>query len=91
MSELLERFHPPVAHLDLDKTGGTIGADAEDFVVDEIPAYTPAGDGPHWLVRMRKTGRTTSDLVRAVGDAAGVHERDVGTAGMKDKWAGTTQ
>jgi len=82
---------PPVWTSDLAGTGGAIGPDPADFVVDEIPLYAPSGSGEHLYVRLRKRSRTTKDLVRAVASAAGVAPQEIGTAGMKDKHAVTTQ
>ncbi|NUP11004.1 MAG: tRNA pseudouridine(13) synthase TruD [Polyangiaceae bacterium] len=63
----------------------------EDFVVDEVPAYEPSGQGDHLFVTFRKTGLTTDDAVRRLARALGVDARDAGVAGMKDKVAVTTQ
>lgn len=63
----------------------------EDFVVEEIPAYEPAGSGGHTFVRVEKRGRTTEALARELARAAGVRPGDVGYAGRKDRHAVTTQ
>jgi len=63
----------------------------EDFVVEELPAYAPCGEGGHTFLRIRKRGRTTEEVVRALARAAGVAPRDVGYAGRKDRHAVTTQ
>lgn len=63
----------------------------EDFVVEELPAYEPSGEGTHVFVRFTKTGLTTLDAVRAVARALGCDPREAGFAGMKDKQAVTTQ
>lgn len=75
----------------LPGAGGTIGGELEDFRVDEIPAYEPAGEGEHLYVRVEKRGLTTPDLVRSLARAANVSERDIGYAGLKDRRAVTTQ
>ena len=82
---------PPLWTSDLAGTGGAIGPDPEDFLVDEVPLYAPSGSGEHLYVRLRKRSRTTKDLIRAVANAAGVPPQEIGTAGMKDKHAVTTQ
>jgi tRNA pseudouridine13 synthase len=82
---------PPFFSAALPAAGGRIGPSLEDFVVDEIPAYLPSGGGDHWYVRIRKRGLTTRDAVLALARAAGVQERDIGYAGMKDKQGVTTQ
>jgi tRNA pseudouridine13 synthase len=43
----------------------------EDFVVEEIPAYAPSGEGEHVFVRFTKTDRTTLDVVRALARGRG--------------------
>jgi tRNA pseudouridine13 synthase len=81
----------PQASKDLPGTGGRLGTEAEDFQVIEIPAYLPSGEGSHCYLRLRKRGLTTFDAVRSLAEALGVAPRDVGTAGLKDKWAVTEQ
>jgi tRNA pseudouridine13 synthase len=82
---------PPLWTTALPGTGGAIGAELEDFQVDEVPAYLPSGSGEHLYVRVRKRGMTTRDAVLALSRAAGVPERDIGYAGMKDKHGVTSQ
>ena len=82
---------PPFFTADLEGTGGAIGPDPEDFVVEEIPAYLPSGEGDHFYVKVKKRGMTTRDAALALSRAAKVSERDVGYAGMKDKHGVTTQ
>lgn len=82
---------PPIVTADLAPAGGAIGPDPEDFVVDEVAAYSPSGSGAHLYVRVRKRTWTTPDMVHAVARAANVPPQDVGYAGLKDKHAVTTQ
>jgi tRNA pseudouridine13 synthase len=63
----------------------------EDFRVDEVPLYAPAGEGGHTFVLVEKRLRTTDDVARALARACGVRARDVGYAGRKDRRAVTTQ
>jgi tRNA pseudouridine13 synthase len=63
----------------------------EDFVVEELPAYAPTGQGEHVYVRFTKRDRTTLDVVRDLARALGCDPREAGFAGMKDKRAVTTQ
>jgi tRNA pseudouridine13 synthase len=84
-------MEPIVWTRELPGIGGAIGPSPEDFVVDEVPLYAPCGTGEHLYVRIRKRSRTTRDLVRAVANAADVSASEVGSAGMKDKHAVTTQ
>jgi tRNA pseudouridine13 synthase len=82
---------PPVAEPELPPVGGRVGAEPEDFLVDEVPAYPASGKGEHQYLLVRKRLLTTPDLVRRVARASGVNERDIGYAGLKDKYAVTTQ
>lgn len=82
---------PPLWTTALPGTGGAIGPNLEDFQVDEVPAYLPSGSGEHLYVRLRKRGMTTRDAALALSRAAGVPERDIGYAGMKDKHGVTSQ
>jgi tRNA pseudouridine13 synthase len=81
----------PFVTADLPGSGGALRASAEDFRVDEVPAYLPSGAGPHLYLRIEKRGRSTRDAVRELARALGVPERDAGYAGLKDKDAVTTQ
>jgi tRNA pseudouridine13 synthase len=87
----IERSIPPLSTADLAKLGGSLGPDPEDFVVEELPAYLPSGQGEHVYVRVEKRRMTTRDAALALARAADVSERDVGYAGMKDKHGVTTQ
>ncbi|HSO33052.1 MAG TPA: tRNA pseudouridine(13) synthase TruD [Labilithrix sp.] len=70
---------------------GRIKSCPEDFVVEEIPAYEPSGEGTHLFLKFEKKGLTTDAAVRSITKALGIEMRDVGIAGMKDKVALTTQ
>jgi tRNA pseudouridine13 synthase len=82
---------PAVMHPEVPALEAAIGPQVEDFVVDEIPLYAHSGAGEHVYVRVEKRGYTTPAMVRSVTRAAGVDERDVGYAGLKDKHAVTRQ
>jgi tRNA pseudouridine13 synthase len=71
-------------------TGGSIRVQLEDFLVDELPSYEPQGSGSFAYARVEKRGLTSSDLVKALKNA-GVPEKRIGMAGLKDKYAVTTQ
>ncbi len=81
----------PLVTSDLPGSGGRVKASPEDFRVDELPAYPPAGSGPHLWLRVEKRDRTTRDVVQALARALEVPDRDVGYAGLKDRAAVTTQ
>jgi tRNA pseudouridine13 synthase len=69
----------------------TIRLAPEDFVVEEIPAYTPSGRGEHLFITFRKRGLTTTEAVRRIAEVLEVDPRSAGFAGMKDRHAITTQ
>lgn len=66
-------------------------ASPETFVVEEIPAYSPAGEGEHAYLWIEKRGLTTLEAVNRLARVLGVDSRDVGYAGMKDRHATTRQ
>jgi tRNA pseudouridine13 synthase len=70
---------------------GRIKVSPSDFVVEELPAYLPSGAGEHLYIHFTKTNLTTDGALRAIAGALGVHPRDCGAAGMKDKVAVATQ
>jgi tRNA pseudouridine13 synthase len=82
---------PPITTHDLPGTGGALGPEPEDFQVDEIPLYAFSGEGEHLYIRVRKRRLTTREAVAVLARAAGVPQSEIGTAGMKDKHAVTTQ
>lgn len=84
-------FEPPLVSRSLPPLGGQIGAALDDFRVEEIPAYLPSGEGDHRYVHIEKRGLSTPEAVHLIARAADVKERDIGTAGLKDKHAVTTQ
>ncbi len=63
----------------------------EDFCVYEILSFEPSGEGEHTFLQIRKTGENTDSIVRQLARFAGVRQRDVGYAGLKDRHAVTTQ
>jgi len=63
----------------------------EDFVVEELPAYEPAGYGAHTFLRFTKRGLTTAAVRERLAAAFGLKPEDIGVAGLKDRHAVTTQ
>lgn len=57
---------------------------AADFVVEEVPAYEPCGEGEHLYLWVEKTGLSTFDAVSALARALRRRDREFGFAGMKD-------
>lgn len=77
----------PYLTAELPGTGGALRVEPSDFTVEELPAYEPAGQGDHVFVWIEKVGVTTLGAARALARAIGVNERDVGSAGLKDRGA----
>lgn len=76
--------------------GGAVGSAAlrtvpEDFRVDEQLGFEPDGEGPHWLLQVRKRDANTLWVAGQLARVAGVPRREVGFAGLKDRHAVTTQ
>ena len=71
--------------------GGRIRSEPEDFRVDERPLYLPCGAGEHLYIRVTKRLLSTPDLVRRISSTVGVKIQGIGTAGLKDARAVTTQ
>lgn len=63
----------------------------EDFRVDERPLYLPCGEGEHLYVKVTKRLLSTPDLIRKISSTVGVKAQGIGTAGLKDARAVTTQ
>ncbi len=83
----------PREHL-LDPAGrpaGVIKERAEDFLVEELPLYEPAGDGEHLYLGIQKRMMSHAELLRLLGRHFGVAESAIGAAGMKDRLAITRQ
>ncbi len=75
----------------LPGTGGLFKEADEDFLVAEIPAYLPCGEGEHLYVEIEKRGITTPEALRRLSRALEIPERDIGYAGMKDSRGVTRQ
>lgn len=63
----------------------------EDFIVTELPLQLPAGEGEHLWLDVEKNGANTAFVAQQLAAAAGVEDRDVGYAGLKDRYAITRQ
>ncbi len=62
-----------------------------DFMVEEVAAYEPCGDGEHLYLWIEKTGVSTFDAVSRLARALGRRDKEFGYAGMKDAQAVTRQ
>lgn len=63
----------------------------ETFLVEELPAYVPCGQGEHTYLWIEKRGLTTPEALRRLAHALGVPDRELGYAGLKDRHATTRQ
>ncbi len=63
----------------------------EDFIVTELPLQLPSNEGEHVWLDIEKNGANTAFVAQQLAEAASVAERDVGYAGLKDRYAITRQ
>lgn len=91
MSAPLQQRLVPLLTGDLPGTAGIVPVAEDDFLVEELPLYEPSGSGEHLYLTVEKRNRTTQEVAREIAQALGARERDVGTAGLKDKRAVTVQ
>jgi len=63
----------------------------EDFQVEEIDGFEPAGQGEHLLLTVEKRGMNTVFAAKRIARWAGIPEMGVGYAGLKDRHAVTRQ
>lgn len=69
----------------------TFRLEPEDFRVDEELGFSPAGEGEHVYLQLRKRNQNTQWLARQIADFCGVRPLDVGYSGLKDRHAVTSQ
>jgi tRNA pseudouridine13 synthase len=70
---------------------GRIKAGLNDFIVDEILGFQPAGEGEHVFLRIEKCGENTDYIARRLAQFARLPKQAVSYAGMKDRHGRTTQ
>jgi tRNA pseudouridine13 synthase len=70
---------------------GRLRVEPEDFRVEELPLVAPSGQGNHLWLEIEKRNANTAWVAGQLARAAGVREREVGYAGLKDRHAVTTQ
>lgn len=71
--------------------GGLIKQKPEHFVVEEIPLYDPLGTGKHLYVNITKENQTTREVQLQLARMFELKPENIGKAGLKDKYARTTQ
>lgn len=70
---------------------GLIKVTPEDFVVEELPAYLPSGDGEHLFLWIEKRDVSSDFLLGMLSRALQIRRDDIGLAGQKDRRAVTRQ
>ena len=70
---------------------GDIKTVPEDFIVEEILGFEPQGSGEHIFLFIEKIGENTEYVARLLARHAGVRQRDIGYAGLKDRHGRTKQ
>jgi tRNA pseudouridine13 synthase len=70
---------------------GVIKQYPEDFIVEEVLSFTFAGEGEHIYLQVKKINQNTMWVVKNLARHFSVKEKDIGFAGLKDRYAVTTQ
>src|SRR4051812_43279750 len=82
---------PPMLTSDLAGLGGRLKSAAEDFEVEEIPAYLPSGSGEFLYLWIEKRDVGAEYFTRQIAKRLEIPVGEVGTAGLKDRRAVTRQ
>jgi len=64
---------------------------SDNFFVEEIPLYPFAHTGEWLMLKVRKKGLTTPEMINKISSFTGIKKRDIGYAGLKDKEGLTLQ
>lgn len=70
---------------------GVFAREPEDFIVEEVLAYEPAGAGTHLYCWIEKRGITTHEAIRRIARFLDLPTHAFGLAGLKDANAVTRQ
>lgn len=70
---------------------GTIRTSADDFEVEELPAYLPDGAGEHTYLWIEKRGLAAAEMISRLARTLRIRTADIGVAGQKDRHAVTRQ
>lgn len=84
MEAFVFNWEVPYLTPDLPGVGGKIRVEIDDFIVEEIPAYEPCGEGEHTFFGVEKRDISTLALIQQLARALGVSEREISSAGLKD-------
>ncbi len=89
--DLSDILMPPMISADLEGIGGRLKAEVDDFEVEEIPAYEPAGDGGFLYLWVEKRDMGAEFFARQIARRLEIPASEVGMAGLKDRRAVTRQ
>lgn len=81
----------PRWHHDLPQLRGQLKTEPEDFLVEEIPAYLPSGEGEHLLLWVEKRDLSGEQMLRQLSQVLKLKPGEIGCAGIKDRFAITRQ
>lgn len=70
---------------------GRLKTEPDDFIVEEIPAYSPSGEGDHLYLWIEKRDISADYLTGHLARSLRVKRDDIGMAGLKDRRAITRQ
>lgn len=71
--------------------GGRLKDQVEDFMVEEIPAYAPSGEGDFLYLWIEKRDLSAEFLLKTLAERLQVSKDAIGMAGLKDRRAVTRQ
>lgn len=81
----------PYITKELPGIGGELKTSPEFFKVTEIPQYLPSGEGQHIYINITRESLSTKEVISSLCELFKITDKDVGSAGLKDKHAQTTQ
>jgi len=81
----------PYLTAELPGIGGLLKQSPDDFVVEELPAYPPGGEGEHLFLWIEKRDLAAEQMHARIARTLGLSRTDVGIAGLKDRRAVTRQ
>ena len=70
---------------------GRIRSQSSDFRVTEELGFELSGEGKHLWIFVEKTDKNTVDVSRGLARATGLHQKEIGFSGQKDRNAVTAQ
>ncbi|WP_163328670.1 tRNA pseudouridine(13) synthase TruD [Desulfurobacterium thermolithotrophum] len=68
-----------------------IKREPKDFIVEEIPILEPKEEGKYYFVKLKKSNVSTLEALRVISRLLKIPLKEVGFAGLKDRYAITEQ